>query len=74
VICADLPVLHEVAGEAALFVPPSDLEAVGHAIRNLLEEPSCAATLREKGLANIRRFSWTEAALKTLKVYRAVWR
>ena len=74
VICSDLPVLREVAGDAALFVSPEDTEAVAAAMRSLSEEPSCGARLRDKGFANLRRFSWTATAQHTLQVYRDVWR
>lgn len=72
VICSDLPVLREVAGDAALFVDAADPDAVATALIKLLDDPGCVRSLREKGLANLQRFTWAEAARRTLSVYQQV--
>ncbi len=72
VICSDLPVLREIAGEGALFVQADDPEAVAAAVLDLLDHPDHARTLREKGLNNVKRFTWAGAARQTLAVYQTV--
>ena len=72
VICSDLPVLREVAGDAALFVAADHPEAAAAAMLKLLDESGCAQDLRTKGLANVQRFTWTETARQTLAVYQKV--
>lgn len=72
VICSDLPVLHEVAGDAALFFDPTDAAALAVAIRALLGDAQLAAELRRKATENIKRFSWRKAALETEQVFAGV--
>lgn len=71
-ICSDLPVLHEVAGAAALFVRPDDAAAVAAAMARVMTDAQCAQRLRADGLANVQRFTWASAARATLAVYRQV--
>ncbi len=72
VICSDLPVLHEVAEGAALFVAPADPAAVAGAMRRLVENPAVYADLVAKGRRNSLRFTWENAARQTLDVYGQV--
>jgi glycosyltransferase involved in cell wall biosynthesis len=62
----------EVVGNAAFLVAPDDPEAMGGAILSFLTQPDHAATMRNKGLARARDFSWRKTAEGTLAVYRKV--
>ena len=62
----------EVGGEAALYFDPLDVEEMTEAIRRLLRDPALQRAMRERGLAQARKFSWARAAAETLAVYRAV--
>ena len=44
----------EVAGDAALIVPPRDSAALADALRRLLQSPALRAELRERGLRRVR--------------------
>ena len=63
----------EVAGDAAILVPPADSTALVHAIQDVLENPVRA---RELGMAGYKRvqahFTWQKAAEKTIDAYREV--
>ncbi|MDB5702002.1 MAG: glycosyltransferase family 1 protein [Sphingomonadales bacterium] len=72
VICSDIPVLREVAGEGALFVDPGDADALAAAISTVFGDPAVAADLRERAIANARRFSWEKAARETEAVFDRV--
>jgi glycosyltransferase involved in cell wall biosynthesis len=65
--------LPEVAGDAAMLVPPADHLALVRAIREVLENPGRA---RELGIAGFQRvqahFTWQKAAEKTIDAYREV--
>jgi len=65
VIVSDLPVLHEVAGDAALYVDPVDPEALAAAIRSVLESPSLRERMSQAGLARAVEFSWDRTAEAT---------
>lgn len=72
VVCSDIPALREVAGEAALFVPPGDADALAAAIRRLLADPETAGRLRSAGVHRALEFSWRRTAAETLKAYEWV--
>ncbi len=50
VICADVPGMREQLGEAVVFVPPTDAEAIAGAIEQIAD-PALRATLLERGRA-----------------------
>jgi glycosyltransferase involved in cell wall biosynthesis len=62
----------EVAGDAAILVPPHDEQALAGAIADVLENRATAEELRSKGLQRALHFSWERAAAETLEVYRSV--
>jgi len=70
VVCGNRSSLPEVAGDAALLVPPEDEAAVADAILRVLADPRLAADLRARGLRRAALFSWEETARRTLAAYR----
>lgn len=68
VIATDLPVLREVAGEAALFESTCDPNQWAAKIALVPEGPG-RRYLRETGLERARSFSWDQAAQKIASVY-----
>ena len=72
VITSNTSSLPEVAGDAALLVDPYDVDAIAGAMRQVLESPTLAAEMREKGLAQASRFSWERTARETVAVYKQV--
>lgn len=72
VVCSDLPVLREVAGEGALFVDPRDPAALARALLHVNADGALHADLAIKAQANVRRFSWEKAALETEAVFDKV--
>lgn len=72
VICSTAASLPEVAGEAALSVPPGERAALYGALRQLLHDPELRAQFRAKGLERARQFHWDAVARATLAVYETV--
>ncbi len=70
VICSDTSSLPEVAGDAALLVDPTDVDALAAAISRVLTDGALNAELRARGEAQAARFSWSRTAEETLAVYR----
>ena len=65
--------LPEVVGPAGVLVPPGDAPALASAIGDLFENPGKAARLGELGRQRVsNHFTWTEAAARTVAVYREV--
>jgi glycosyltransferase involved in cell wall biosynthesis len=74
VICSNASSLPEIAGDAALLVPPDDVAGWTAAMSRLMGEPGLQRELRARGLAQAARFSWTKAAQQTRALYREVYR
>ncbi len=68
VITSNTSSLPEVAGDAALFVDPHDVEAIAEAMRRLVTDDALRSELSRRGLENVRRFSWEKCARETLAV------
>jgi glycosyltransferase involved in cell wall biosynthesis len=72
VITSNVSSLPEVTGEAALLVDPRSVTDLAAAMVRLAGDASLRETLRERGLARARLFSWERTAAETLTVYRGV--
>lgn len=72
VICSDAGPLPEVAGDAALIVPVSDLDALADALYRVATDGELRRSLTARGLARARNFSWADAARAHVAVYREV--
>ena len=64
--------LPEVAGDAAMFVNPEDVEELADAITRVLDSAELRNTMRTKGIERAKHFSWARAARQTCEVYRDV--
>lgn len=62
----------EVAGDAAVLVPPGDVAALADAIGALLDDPGRAEALRAGGPARAAHFDWGRTASAVAAVYREV--
>lgn len=71
-LCSTAPALREVAGPAALFCEPADVEGFTEAMRELIDDDALCARLGAAGAERARRFSWSRTATETLAVYRKV--
>ncbi len=63
--------LPEVVGDAALLLPPDDVQAWADSIERLWHDGDLRAELRRRGPAQAATFSWQRTAAQTLAVYRA---
>lgn len=72
VISSNASALPEVVGDAGIQVDPNDVVAWVDAIRAVLTDGARRAAMRERGIAQSKKFSWDRAARETLAVYRSV--
>ncbi|MCB0132047.1 MAG: glycosyltransferase family 4 protein [Caldilineaceae bacterium] len=63
--------LPEVAGDGALLVDPTDVDAIAAAMLQLSRDPALRQRLIAAGHENVQRFSWEKAAAETLAVLEA---
>lgn len=67
VVTSNASSLPEVAGEAALYFDPSDVDAMAAQVHRALSDEALRADLRGKGFAQAKKFSWDKAAKKLLQ-------
>ncbi|MCB9139813.1 MAG: glycosyltransferase family 4 protein [Caldilineaceae bacterium] len=72
VACSNASSLPEVAGDAALLVPPTDDEALAAAVGRLLDDGELAAGLVAAGKRQAARFTWSRCAAETAALYELV--
>ena len=64
--------LPEVAGDAAIYVDPTDVDAIAQAMLRLSQDETLRQELIAAGQRNVQRFSWEKAAAETLAVLEEV--
>jgi glycosyltransferase involved in cell wall biosynthesis len=71
VIVSDLPVMREVAGDAARYVDPTDAASIARAIDAVCADANLRTRMSAAGLARAAAFSWERTALATRDALRA---
>lgn len=74
VVAAATSSLPEVAGKGALFVSPTDYEAIADGLYRMTMYPQFRAHYIQNGFKNARRFSWAESARQTMELLEEVGR
>ncbi len=69
VVAAETTCLPEILGEAALYFNPESVEDIASKINEVLENEKLYRLLQEKGFEQIKKYSWSEMARQTLKIY-----
>jgi glycosyltransferase involved in cell wall biosynthesis len=69
VACSNVSSLPEVAGPAARYFDPLDVDEIRQSIEDLLTDSQLAARYAKAGREQARRFSWERSARETLAVY-----
>jgi glycosyltransferase involved in cell wall biosynthesis len=72
VITSNVSSLPEVVGDAALMIDPYEPSAIADAMRRVLADPDLRASLRAKGLARAREFSWERSIKRVRDIYHEV--
>ncbi|MGH9752280.1 MAG: glycosyltransferase family 4 protein [Blastocatellia bacterium] len=70
VVTSNVSSLPEVAGGAALLIDPNDEQALANALIEIANNERLRAELREKGIAQAKKFTWRAAAEQTLRLYQ----
>ncbi|MGA3085215.1 MAG: glycosyltransferase family 1 protein [Thermodesulfobacteriota bacterium] len=72
IISSNRSSIPEIVGSAGILVDPTDTQELADRIIGLLRNPEEKMRLSQLGKEQSARFSWYEAARKTLDVYRSV--
>ena len=69
VVCSDAASLPEVAGDAAVYANPKNSEAFAEALYQIFTNDDLRQEMIERGWRNLQRFSWRQAAARSLAAY-----
>jgi glycosyltransferase involved in cell wall biosynthesis len=69
VVTSTVSSLPEAAGDAALLVDPTNIEAIADALRRIISDTRLAQELRAKGLAHVMPFTWGRTAKQLLEAF-----
>jgi glycosyltransferase involved in cell wall biosynthesis len=72
-VVSDIPVFHEVGGDAALYFDPHTPQTFADAVKQL-DEPAFRKKHIERGALHMQQFSWkasAEVLLDAIRSYRA---
>jgi len=72
VIASDTSSMPEVAGDAALFINPFEVESIADAIVSSLENETERMVLIQKGLKRAEQFTWSNNARETTQLYKLI--
>ncbi len=70
VITSGVSSLPEITGDAALLIDPNDEQTLANAMIEIVSNDRLRAELREKGIGQAKKFTWRDAAEKTLRLYQ----
>lgn len=69
VVSSNTSSMPEVLGDAALMIDPTNFAAAAEALFRILDNAELAASLRERGRAQARKFTWAATGQQTLSAY-----
>lgn len=72
VLTSDIAPMNEIAGEAAWFVNPYDVESIRNGFIKLINDAELRKELISKGKENVKRFAVEKIAADYLNLYREV--
>jgi glycosyltransferase involved in cell wall biosynthesis len=72
VVTSNVTSIPEIAGDAAIFVNPLEIDDIAEAVKTVANSESRRNDLIQKGLTHVQPFTWENCANKTLKVYEGL--
>lgn len=73
VICSDIPVLHEISGEAPIYVQPNSAQSIADGIMKILDMSEEEVTLRiEQGMKQAEKYSWSLSCDKLINMLKSL--
>jgi glycosyltransferase involved in cell wall biosynthesis len=72
VLTSNTSALPEIAGEAALLIDPTSVEAITDGLYRLLTDTCLRSKLIDAGTVRSSQFTWSAAAAQTIRAYERV--
>lgn len=70
-IVSDIPVFHEVYGDAAVYFNHNDPKNIAKVIRETLDNKNLIKEMIKRGYAQVKKYSWEKCVFETYKVYES---
>ena len=70
VLCGDNSSMPEVANDAALYFDANEVESIRYSMQSFFEKTIIKKKLIQRGLENIKKFTWKSCAKNTLEIYK----
>jgi len=70
VVCSNTSSIPELGGQAARYFDPYDTDSMVEELGAVLSDSELRADMRQRGLQQASRFSWTQAADQTYALYQ----
>ncbi len=70
VIASDIPVHHEICGDAAWYVPSDRPDLWANSMKKIIDKPALANELKAKGRARAEIYSWSTAAQQVTSILK----
>jgi len=64
--------LPEIAGNAAMYFNPIEIDDIRNSIENVITNSNLRKILIEKGYERVKDFNWSKASLETSKIYKSI--
>jgi len=71
VVTSNVSALPEVLGDAAVYVNPENVFDISRGIHQALVDEKLRGQLKQRGLEQVKRFSWENSVRRVLEIYRA---
>lgn len=72
VISSNRAAMPEIAGDAALYFDPDDVDGLRRLLEQTVGDVRLLDDLRARGLRRAKQFSWTQTAAETVAIYRSL--
>ena len=72
VVTSNISAIPELTGDAAILVNPRSVEEIAEGIQRLAADENLRETLRDKGLARAKQFTWAKSAREHQAVFHSV--
>ncbi|MGI5841533.1 MAG: glycosyltransferase family 4 protein, partial [Patescibacteria group bacterium] len=72
VITSNTSSMAEISGNAAILVDPKSIKDISNALEKIIKHSSTRKSLSQKSVKQSHKFSWTQTAQQTLKVYQSL--
>jgi len=70
VISSNISAMPEILGDAPLYFDPYNVDDIAKAMKRIIEDKNLRDQLVNKGLEQVKKYSWKDTARKTLEVYK----